>query len=123
MSSLYKRGNMWWVKSYRAGRMVRQSLGTRDRAEATRRMREREAQTTDSSRLTTSQVTWDTAASDLMAYYRAYGTRNTTEAGYVVKRLTPNFCAKFQGFQTDQITLSGTPALAWRRGETPSGAA
>jgi hypothetical protein len=34
MASLYKRGNVWWVKSYEAGRMVRWSLKTTSRAEA-----------------------------------------------------------------------------------------
>src|SRR5215467_11420630 len=37
--------------------------------------------------------------------------------------LPPKFCAKFQGFKTGQITLSGMPALALRRDETPSVAA
>jgi hypothetical protein len=40
MASINRRGNVWWAKSYRAGRMVRQSLGTKDRAEAMRRLRE-----------------------------------------------------------------------------------
>jgi hypothetical protein len=44
MASLYKRGNMWWVKWYRAGRMIRQSLKTPDKAEARRRVRALEAQ-------------------------------------------------------------------------------
>ena len=37
--------------------------------------------------------------------------------------LSLKFCAKFQGFKTGQITLSGMPALALRRDETPSVAA
>jgi hypothetical protein len=37
--------------------------------------------------------------------------------------VSPKFCAKFQGFKTGQIALSGMPALALRRDETPSVAA
>jgi cytochrome oxidase Cu insertion factor (SCO1/SenC/PrrC family) len=35
-------------------------------------------------------------------------------------RLTPNFCAKFRGSQTDQIALQGIPALVLRGDETSS---
>jgi hypothetical protein len=38
------------------------------------------------------------------------------------RELTPKFCAKFWGFKTHQIALSGMPALALREDETPSGA-
>jgi hypothetical protein len=44
MASLYCGGQVWWSKSYEAGKMVRTSIGTRDKAEARRRLRELEAQ-------------------------------------------------------------------------------
>jgi hypothetical protein len=44
MASLYRRGKVWWAKSYRNGRMVRTSLKTTDKAEARRRMKEIERQ-------------------------------------------------------------------------------
>ena len=80
MASLYRRGQVWWSKSYEAGKMVRASLGTRDKTEARRRLREREAQMVRGERPTASEVTWDTTAADLVAYYRAYGSRNVKEA-------------------------------------------
>jgi hypothetical protein len=89
MASLYKRGNVWWSKSYEAGRMVRRSLGTRDKAEARRRMKalvDRVPSTIQGTRDVPS-VTWDTAAADLLAYYRAYGTRNPHEAAGKIRTL------------------------------------
>jgi hypothetical protein len=60
MASLYRRGKVWWSKSYEAGKMVRASLGTRDKAEARRRLREREAQAV-SKAPSKSMVVWETA--------------------------------------------------------------
>jgi integrase len=71
--------------------MERQSLGTQNRAEAKRRLREREAQRVNGVLLTPSIATWDTAASDLANYYSAYGTRNVREAEYKLRTLTRYF--------------------------------
>jgi integrase len=93
MSSLYKRGSIWWVKSYRNGKMVRTSLKTTDKAEARRLMKalvDRVPSTLSGTKDVPS-VTWDTAAQDLLSYYRAYGTRDVIEAGYKVKTLTEYF--------------------------------
>lgn len=91
MASLYRRGQVWWAKAYQNGRMVRWSLGTRDKREARRVLNERMQLTAQSARPTCSDVTWDTAAADLMVYYRAYGTRNATEAAYKVRQLDSYF--------------------------------
>jgi hypothetical protein len=71
MASLYRRGKVWWSKSYEAGKMVRTSLKTRDKVEARRRLRalEQEMVRTSLQPSEPSGVTWDTAAQDLMAYY------------------------------------------------------
>jgi hypothetical protein len=90
MASLYKRGEVWWSKSYENGRMVRKSLGTADRAEAKRRMKElvdRVPSTLSGARDVPS-ATWEITAQDLLAYYRAYGTRNPHEAGIRLRQLT-----------------------------------
>ena len=68
--------------------MVRQSLGTRSKTEARRRLREREAQIVRGERLTCSKVTWEDTAADLLAYYHAYGTRNPHEASIKLRQLT-----------------------------------
>jgi hypothetical protein len=42
MGSLYRRGNVWWVKYYANGRAIRESTGTEKETEARRFMKERE---------------------------------------------------------------------------------
>jgi hypothetical protein len=79
MASLYRTGKVWWSKSYENGRMIRTSIGIRDKAEARHRLREREAQIVRGERPTASKVTWDTTAADLVTYYRAYGSRNVRQ--------------------------------------------
>jgi hypothetical protein len=91
MASLYRRGQVWWSKSYEAGKMIRTSLGTRDKAEARHRLREREAQVVRGERPTASKVTWEDTAADLVAYYRAYGSRNVREAEGKLKQLARYF--------------------------------
>jgi integrase/recombinase XerD len=91
MASMYLRGRIWWGKWSSQDRTVRQSLKTQDKREARRRLRELEAQTAGGERQTTPKETWDTAAADLLTYYQAYGTRDVTEAGYKIKKLTKHF--------------------------------
>jgi hypothetical protein len=91
MASLYRRGRVWWTKSYEAGKMVRTRLGTHDKAEAKRRLRERESQVVRDKRRTTSKATWEDTAADLLAYYRAYGSRNVREAEGKLKQLARYF--------------------------------
>jgi integrase len=86
MASLYRQGKVWWAKSYQNGNMVRVSLKTKDRAEAKRRMKA--LVNPVSGTKDAPSVTWDTAAADLLAHYRAYGSRDPVEAGYKLKRLT-----------------------------------
>jgi hypothetical protein len=119
MASLYRRGQVWWSKSYEAGKMVRTSLGTRDKAEARRRLREREAQVIRGERPPASKVTWDTTAADLVAYYLAYGSRNVREAEGRLKQLT----RYFGGMKLVEIDaaaiLGGYVAHRRRQGELP----
>jgi integrase len=67
------------------------SLGTKDKREARRVLRERMQQTAPADRQTCSVVTWDTAGADLLAYYRAYGTRHPWEAAIRIRTLTRYF--------------------------------
>jgi integrase len=88
MASIYLRGKVYWGKFSQDGRVIRQSLGTQDKTEARRRLREREAQVVRGERPTTSKATWEDTAADLLAYYRAYGSRNPGEAGIRIRQLT-----------------------------------
>jgi hypothetical protein len=44
MGSLYKRGNVWWIKYYANGRPIRESTDTEKETEARRILKEREGQ-------------------------------------------------------------------------------
>jgi integrase len=93
MASLYRRGKMWWSKSYEHGRMVRRSLGTRDKREARHRMTQRDhtAVPIPSRPTAIPSITWDQAATDLLSYYQAYETRDPHEAAGKVRTLTRYF--------------------------------
>jgi integrase len=92
MSSLYLRGSTWWAKSYRNGRMIRQSLRTESKAEAKQRVREMDAERKrDMRAAVTGVTTWETAAQDLREYYTAYGTRDAEEAEHRLRALTGYF--------------------------------
>jgi integrase len=73
--------------------MIRQSLKTRDKAQARRRLRELEAQMvcTPWVSIVSNTVVWETVAQDLLDYYRAYGSRNAKEAEGRLKHLTKYF--------------------------------
>jgi hypothetical protein len=81
MGSTYQRGKVLWSKWHQEGRVIRQSLSTRDEAEAKRMLKERMSQMVTSKRPTTSKAMWNVAAADLLTSYRAYSTRNPVEAG------------------------------------------
>src|SRR6266508_3811487 len=90
MSSLYLRGQTWWAKSYEQGKMVRWSLKTTSKAEAKRRIKlydSRPHEEPPPSRLK-ELTTWDVAASELLEYYHAFGTRQLQEAARVLRTLT-----------------------------------
>jgi hypothetical protein len=42
MGSLYRRGDVWWIKYYANGRPIRESTGTEKETEARRVLKERE---------------------------------------------------------------------------------
>jgi hypothetical protein len=98
--------------------MVRSSLGTRDKAEARRRLLGREAQVVRGERPPASKVTWDTTAVDLVAYYRAYGSRNVREAEGRLKQLTRYFGGMKQ-VEIDAAAILGYVAHRRRQGELP----
>jgi integrase len=91
MGSIYLRGRVWWSQVYVNGVPVRESCRTRDRGEAKRVLAEREAQVAHGQLPVRGNTTWADAAEALLAYYRAYGTRNPREAAYRLKHLEQHF--------------------------------
>lgn len=80
---------------YQAGRAVRESTGTNDKAEARRLLKEWEGQIAKGEvipmlvRATCDEVSTD--LTDLRSYYQAYGTRNLREACYKLAHLDRYF--------------------------------
>jgi hypothetical protein len=68
---------------YQAGRAVRESTGTNDKAEARRLLKEWEGQIAKGEVIPKLvKATCDEVSTDLRSYYQAYSTRNPREAGY-----------------------------------------
>jgi hypothetical protein len=77
---------------YQAGRAVRESPGTSDKAGARRLLKEREGQIAKGEVLPKLvKATCDEVSTDLRSYYQAYGTRNLREAGYKLAPLDRYF--------------------------------
>jgi hypothetical protein len=91
MASIYERGKVLWGKWSQDGRVIRQSLDTRDKAEARRVLKERMSlgnQRGGIAHVVTSNITWDTGAQDLLVYYEAYQTRNPHDADIRLRQLS-----------------------------------
>jgi site-specific recombinase XerD len=90
MASIYLRGKILWGKWNQDGRVVRQSLGTHDKAEARRVLKERmrQALSSPAKHKGASIVTWDDASQSLIEYYEAYRKRNPAEARKRLRQLT-----------------------------------
>ena len=93
MGSLYRRGNVWWMKYYQNGRAIRESTGSTKQVTAKQILKEREG------RLATGQpilrridrISYKEVAQDLRQHYQTTGLRNLTEAGYRLKHLDALF--------------------------------
>jgi hypothetical protein len=88
MSPLDRRGNIYRLQVYQAGRAVRESMGTSDKAETRRLLKEWEGQIAKDEVIPKfGKETWDEASTDLRGYYQAYGMRNPREAGHRIAYL------------------------------------
>ena len=110
MSSLYLRGQTWWAKSKEQGQVVRWSLKTQSKVEAKRRLKLYDSQPRPEPMpaRVKSPVTWDEAATALLGFYRAFGTRNPVEAEKTLRALTQYF----HGWQLADITTAAIQRYA-----------
>lgn len=71
MGSIYKRGNVLWLKYYQHGRAIRESTGTKNRAAAKRMLVAREGDIAKDIPITpkTGRITFDEAVQDLLNDY------------------------------------------------------
>jgi integrase len=96
MGSIYKRGNVWWVKYYANGRPVRESTGTAKESEAKRLLKAREGQVAMGQPMLrrADRILYDEVAGDLRHYYQTTGSRRVKEAAYRLKHLDAFFAGR-----------------------------
>jgi integrase len=96
MGSLYRRGNIWWVKYYANGCPIRESTGTEKETEARRFLREREGRVAIGQPILrrTERIGYEEAAQDLRQHYQTTGSRNLGEAGHRLKHLDAFFVGR-----------------------------
>ncbi|HEV7714920.1 MAG TPA: tyrosine-type recombinase/integrase [Steroidobacteraceae bacterium] len=88
MGSVYRRGQLYWIKYRLGGRVVRESAGTTDEAEARQLLGLRQGELPRRTRLTT----YDELAALVLADYRANGRRSLKDVeGYMRRHLNPFF--------------------------------
>jgi integrase len=89
---MYLRGAVWWAKAAGNGKVVRRSLGTKDKREARQRLREYDSQPRPQLEpVKVKGLSWEEAARELLEFYRAFGTRNPVEAERTLRALTRYF--------------------------------
>jgi len=90
---VYRRGRIWWLKFYQDGDVVRMTSGTTDEAKARRLLKEQIARITLNEPLVvrSARTTWAELRDNLLAHYRATGSRDVIEASYRIKHLDRHF--------------------------------
>jgi integrase len=96
MGSLYKRGNVWWIKYYANGRPIRESTDTEKETEARRILKEREGRVAmgQPALRRVDHISYGEAAQDLRRHYQTTGSRDLEEAEYRLGHLDAFFAGK-----------------------------
>jgi hypothetical protein len=96
MGSLYRRGDIWWVKYYVNGRPVRVSAETGKEKEAREFLKKREGKAAAGEPLLPriDRIRYDEIEADLQRHYEATGRRNLKEYAYRVKHLNRVFAGQ-----------------------------
>ncbi len=93
MGSIFRRGSVYWVKYYRAGKAYRESSHSKKEFDAIRLLRLREGQIVENRfpGLRVGKVQFDELAEDLLADYRVNGKRSLPRAEQSLKHLSTLF--------------------------------
>jgi hypothetical protein len=93
MGSLYKRGNIWWIKYYRGSAMFRESAHTDNEKSARKLLDLRQAQVKTGTLPPRSleRVTFEELAEDFLNNYRVNGKKSLPSAEIHIKRLKEFF--------------------------------
>jgi integrase len=96
MGSLYKRGNVWWIKYYANGRPIRESTGMEKETEARRILKEREGRVAIGQPILrrVDHISYEEAAQDLRQHYQTTGSRDLEEAEHRLGHLDAFFAGK-----------------------------
>ncbi len=115
MGSLYRRGNIWWVKYYRNGRPIRESTGTDKETEAKRFLKLREGDVAQGRLVIprVERIRFEELAEDYLNDYRANGRRSLGRAQQNVDHLA----RFFGGCRAANITTADIRAYTTRRQE------
>jgi integrase len=110
MGSLYKRGNVWWMKYYQNGRPIRESTETEKQTEAKRLLKLREGQVAQGKRVIprAERLRFEDLAAGFLADYQINGKRSLDKANVSVKRLQKAFA----GWRASRITTADVQRYA-----------
>lgn len=93
MARIYKRGNMYWIQYYRAGKYYRESSGSDKLGDARKLAKSREAEMVQGKfiNLKIEKTSFDQIAQDFLTDYKVNGRKSLERAGYTVGHLTKLF--------------------------------
>jgi len=93
MGSLYRRGNIWWIKYYRNGRPIRESTGTDKQTEAKRFLKLREGDVAQGRLVIprVERIRFEELAEDFLNDYQINGRRSLDKARRSVRHLSKYF--------------------------------
>jgi integrase len=113
MGSLFKRGNIWWVKYYQNGRPIRESTGSKRETEAKRFLKLREGQVAQGKRVMpqAERLRFENLVDDFLADYRINDKRLLDKAERSVRHLH-HF---FGGMRAREITTDKVRAYIQQR--------
>lgn len=93
MGSIYKRGDIFWVKYYRNGKPYRESSDSSKESVAKRLLRSREGDIANHkfNGLRVERITFDELAADVITDYKVNGNRSLERLEYSLKHLNTFF--------------------------------
>ena len=104
MGSIYKRGNVWWIKYYRNGKPERESTRSSKEADAKRLLKKREGEISEGKLpgIYFDKVRFDELAEDFLVDYRINGKKSLWRAEITVNHLRGHF----EGIRATDITTT-----------------
>jgi integrase len=112
MGSVYRRGNIWWIKYYRNGNSFRESSKSRNVSDAKRLLRRREGEIATGEFLAAERVRFEELAEDFLKDYRA---NNRKSFIWAKRRLEQHLAPFFGGLRALEITTDQVRAYTEKR--------